>query len=977
MIKLSLGDSLTIKENDMKRILQLSALLLIVASAQAVDFDTQIQPIFNTNCTGCHGNSAGLSLAAGSSFDNLVDIASTNYAPALRVVSGDPSTSVLYNKVANTGVNGGVMPQGGSLTTEQIALISTWITELAAVTPITIAEARATAEEEIVTIQGIVTSVNFAEEGGSEYAIQDPTGGIVAFSWDFDAGLLIGDAVTITGEIDFYNGKSEIVPETPQDVIIESSGNSLPEFQVLTIAEILADGEAYDSELGRIDSVTIISGTWPSAGSNANLTITDPSGETLTMRIDKETEIDENDPLLGYFNVQGVIGQFDSSEPYDEGYQILPRLYTDFVQIGDPAPAISAIMHTPASPTPADDVIVTATIIDNSAVASASLGYVVDDGIEMVVEMTAGENNEYTGVIPAQAGDALVSYTVSAADDLGGTSTSEPSSYVVYGETINSIASIQDGTVPTGTLVIVEGIVTAEPFAFHDEDNLSYYFIQDDFAAQSGIKVYDPGRRLAEGDEIRLTGTVAESSGMTEIADIDSIEVLSHGNTMNPLLITLDATMEMYEGCLVEINDVTVLNPDMGLGYWRVSDGTNEFIIDDAADYFYTPVLGEALSSIVGVLDYSQANYRIQPRLARDIQTADGLTRIQAIQQVRYSDLLPRYSPIDSSVFFADTSYYNEEWTDTMIVTVQGVVTMPTGITYAGDGIKFILQDVNGGPWSSILSYNPDSTAYPVLFEGDLIEMSGRILEFDTRDGSSVSNMTELWITTEIDILNFGLPLPEEPVISTGDLRWPTTAEQWGNVMVKVQNATIIENLPPDDFDMLRIDDGSGSVLVDDDSRYFRDWTQEYPGDPVYIQPLAGSVYDEARGWVYHHYGSYEDSTTYKLVPLYQSDMVLNTSAIDNLVVPEGYALGNYPNPFNPTTNIAFRIPEALEVQLVIYNQLGQHVTTLVDQSLNAGEYQVVWNGLTEKGRPVSSGLYFYRMIAGSEQMVGKMTYLK
>jgi len=44
---------------------------------------------------------------------------------------------------------------------------------------------------------------------------------------------------------------------------------------------------------------------------------------------------------------------------------------------------------------------------------------------------------------------------------------------------------------------------------------------------------------------------------------------------------------------------------------------------------------------------------------------------------------------------------------------------------------------------------------------------------------------------------------------------------------------------------------------------------------------------------------------------------------------------------------------------------------------MNAGEYQVVWNGLSQKGRPVSSGLYFYRMVAGKEQLVGKMTYLK
>jgi len=202
--------------------------------------------------------------------------------------------------------------------------------------------------------------------------------------------------------------------------------------------------------------------------------------------------------------------------------------------------------------------------------------------------------------------------------------------------------------------------------------------------------------------------------------------------------------------------------------------------------------------------------------------------------------------------------------------------------------------------------------------------------------------------------------------IATGDLRWPTTAEQWGNVTVKVEQATLVE-LNPTNYDLMAIDDGSGRILVDDDSDSLS----------AYILPPAGSVFDEVRGWVYHHYGSYDDSSTYKLEPLYTYDLVLNTEAVDQAVVPEGYALGNYPNPFNPTTRISFRIPEDQAVRLVIYNQLGQVVNTLLDQPLTAGEYQLVWRGLNQAGKPVASGLYFYRLLAGDQQLVRKMTYLK
>ena len=108
-------------------------------------------------------------------------------------------------------------------------------------------------------------------------------------------------------------------------------------------------------------------------------------------------------------------------------------------------------------------------------------------------------------------------------------------------------------------------------------------------------------------------------------------------------------------------------------------------------------------------------------------------------------------------------------------------------IYYCG---KFIFSDINGGPWSAILCYDPDNSAFPVLFEGDLIQVTGYIGEYST-DGS---NMTELFITSPINILDFDQPLPPVNLVKTGDLRWPTTAEKWGNVMVRVEDAIVTDN---------------------------------------------------------------------------------------------------------------------------------------------------------------------------------------
>ena len=85
----------------------------------------------------------------------------------------------------------------------------------------------------------------------------------------------------------------------------------------------------------------------------------------------------------------------------------------------------------------------------------------------------------------------------------------------------------------------------------------------------------------------------------------------------------------------------------------------------------------------------------------------------------------------------------------------------------------------------------------------------------------------------------------------------------------------------------------------------------------------------------------------------------------------------NYPNPFNPTTEIVFNVPDAADVILEIYNLLGQRVTTLIDGLVNTGEHRVKWDGLTDSGQPVATGVYFYRLQIGDFTETKKMLLLK
>ena len=445
--------------------------------------------------------------------------------------------------------------------------------------------------------------------------------------------------------------------------------------------------------------------------------------------------------------------------------------------------------------------------------------------------------------------------------------------------TVTSIYDIQyvedpdtdDASPLNGQEVTIQGIVTAE---FWGSDQYRYMFVQDSEGPWNGIVCFEYGGwdsfswvdetgtahpGPAEGDEVTLTGTVEEYYNLTELTDVSSGIV--HGESeseLTPSFISVSEIGEAYEGCLIAVEDVVVTNPDLGYGEWEFSDGESTARCDDKWDYFYYPEEGHQLADIEGVLDYNFSNYKLQPRLARDV-VEDGITRIQRIQQVLYSDLMktPYDTESDKSYLLGDT------------VTVEGIVTMPTGLSNAGDGVKFIFADRNGGPWSAVLSYDPDSSAFPNLFEGDLVQLTGYVYEYTPQNGEAVSNMTELFITEPINIIDFEQPLPYVDTVQTGDLRWPTEAEQWGNVMVRIEDAVVTNNNLT--YDVFEADDGSGEILVDDDSDSLAAYFQEPPAGVG--PPPIGTFISSMEGWVYHHYGSYEDSNTYNLCPLYPEDI--------------------------------------------------------------------------------------------------------
>ena len=84
-----------------------------------------------------------------------------------------------------------------------------------------------------------------------------------------------------------------------------------------------------------------------------------------------------------------------------------------------------------------------------------------------------------------------------------------------------------------------------------------------------------------------------------------------------------------------------------------------------------------------------------------------------------------------------------------------------------------------------------------------------------------------------------------------------------------------------------------------------------------------------------------------------------------------------YPNPFNPVSTIRYDLPQRAEVALTVYDILGREVRTLVAGMQEAGYKSAVWDGTDDRGQPVSSGVYLYRIQAGGFTQTRKMALLR
>jgi FlgD Ig-like domain/Lamin Tail Domain len=495
-----------------------------------------------------------------------------------------------------------------------------------------------------------------------------------------------GDVIKITGVLnEFPTGQGlasitqfEMItnPVTPIDFV--AFNQPLPAPIVLKAGDLglAASGtsadpklsERWESVLARFENLTVLANNLPgntmTASDETGTIILDDYFNSVSNAITNNGGVWPGFPAGTKINVTGIIRGGTST-----GQITVNPIRLQDIEIAAVPPNITAATRTPAVPTSAQSVTISANIRDgDGTVTSANVVYNVNKGAFQTVAMTTTNDTGYTAVIPAQANGAFVQYFIKSTDNQNNTSSNPPDTsaaklfYFVKdaGLAIRDVqfTPFRDGRSEfTDAQVTLTGTVTSTKNFFNGSFINRTYYIQDAAAMWSGIQVFDPADSVGLGDNVTVTGTVQENFQVTRLTNITSFTRNSSGNPVpTPIVVTTGeiatngANAEAYESVLVEVRNVTVTVPfsdgTSNFGEFSVSDGSGDLRVDDESGHAYSQLDtmwhgGEKIAFIRGLQHFHNSNYKLQPRNNDDLgpftvsvqETPDNLPRTYALEQ--------------------------------------------------------------------------------------------------------------------------------------------------------------------------------------------------------------------------------------------------------------------------------------------------------------------------------------------------------
>ena len=304
---------------------------------------------------------------------------------------------------------------------------------------------------------------------------------------------------------------------------------------------------------------------------------------------------------------------------------------------------------------------------------------------------------------------------------------------------------------------------------------------------------------------------------------------------------------------------------------------------------------------------------------------------------------------------------------DNMAPLYAGYLARVMGVATVGDStfsqyhLDVYIQDESGGV--NVFGYALGNTDFNV---GDEYQVTGVI--------DSYNGKTELTIDSLAQIVYMGTVGEPEPLVMSINALLENP-EQYEGMLVRLQHVKNTGN-----GDAWPAEGSNANIeITDNDTTVFtmridKDTDIDGSTEPTWPKDVVGviSQYDNSAPY----------TEGYQIMPRSLND-IQEATAIEpqpTTSLPREFRLyANYPNPFNPTTKIVFDVPvgNTRNVEVVVYNVLGQKVVELVNERLKAGHYEMTWDARDASGTVVPGGIYFLMLNAGSYRQVQKMVFMK
>jgi hypothetical protein len=746
----------------------------------------------------------------------------------------------------------------------------------------------------------VIVEDSIYQVANNEIVVQDSTlGGVTVFRQPSGGPLFDvkrGNVYEITGTTDNPTGGGSKFQFVDPGISFTDLGPAPQPIvpKIVTIKELITNGELLENTLVMVRNVTkaVSSPVWPAAGASQNMIFKDASGDSTTMRIDSDTDIDGTTEPVYPITIVGDAGQFDNTSPFTSGYQWLPRDMKDILFM----PTLQSLNFE----SPNTDY----TFLDFSGAKTERVPNPQKNGIDtsnFVVKMVKGAGDVWAG-----------SYlTLDKPVDFKGTKLFKVK---VFMPKVGAKLLLKFENLTTGGINMEKEATGTKANAWEE---LIY-----DFSAIDTSKTYQ--KVVLIGD----LGTAGDgSANFTYLID----DIQPYIAPIVPMGVTLTTgKIQTTVTNVGHIGGVSAFQDKVGFkigGSERLFEGSLIFTTDSA--------------HVSNAWRLSNGDYSPGFRPLRNIKV--DVVGAQTRTETMFDDS-NMVRPLGISVLqraFVDT-------------------------TAAKAG--YLMMQLN--------VINNSNAALSKL-------KVGAFLDFDMTAAGNVDRGGIIRDSTNtIPNVNGGLPFKmfvayqQQGGVNTAFGGFVSVSQgQFGGG--RIASGTL--EIYPTFTDSLK----NNYVSI---FRPTNTFTDNGKNDDQSIVASVGAFNINSKDTAKIAFAVISGNSLGDLIATArqaQKDYaVMNpfgpATEVKKGIVPVEFALDqNYPNPFNPTTTIRFALPNDSKVSMKIYDVLGREVRTLINGDVAAGTNAIEWNGKNNFGTSVASGMYIYRIEAGSFVATKKMMLLK